>query len=240
VREDTLLVSVMHVNNETGVIQPIAEIADGLNDQVYMHTDAAQGFGKDLDPLRHERIDLISVSGHKIHSPKGVGALISRRRNYRRAPLQPLMFGGGQERGLRPGTQPVAMIAGLGLASEMARANNASWRASCVEARAEALRMFADMNPQLIGDQDRVLPSIVCLSLDGVDSEAFMLATKKSLAIANGAACTSSEYTYSHVLEAMGIDEVESGSALRLSWGCCESHSDRTGVFALLSQILSC
>ena len=219
VRDDTLLVSVMHVNNETGVIQPIAEIADGLSDHpVYMHTDAAQGFGKDLEPLKHDRLDLISISGHKIHAPKGVGALIMKRREYRRAPLVPLMFGGGQERGIRPGTQPVPLIAGLGLAAERAVTNHAAWRIACEKTRAELLECFASLNPELIGDQDRVVPSILSLSLAGIDSEAFMVSMKKMLAVANGAACTSAEYTHTHVLEAMGCEAMQAESAIRVSW----------------------
>ena len=115
-RPDTLLVSVMHVNNETGIIQPLDAVAATLQDlPTYFHVDAAQGFGKEIDLLRNPRIDLISISGHKIYAPKGVGALVTRKRNGReRPPLNPLMFGGGQERGLRPGTVPVALVAGLG------------------------------------------------------------------------------------------------------------------------------
>ena len=118
-RPDTFLVSVMQVNNETGVIQPLTEIAEVLSghDAVF-HTDAAQGFGKELDGLRSPRLDLISVSAHKIFGPKGVGALIARQ-NERTARLAPLCFGGGQERGLRPGTVPVPLVAGLGLAAEL-------------------------------------------------------------------------------------------------------------------------
>ena len=104
VRPDTLLISLMHVNNETGVMQPVAAVADALEGtNAYLHVDAAQSFGRELPALRHPRIDLISVSAHKINGPKGVGALVMRRRNGQRPPLQPLMFGGGQERGLRPG-----------------------------------------------------------------------------------------------------------------------------------------
>jgi cysteine desulfurase len=114
-RPDTLAVSVMAVNNETGVIQPLAEIARAIEGHpTYFHVDAAQAFGKELSLLRQERIDLISVSGHKIYAPKGVGALITRRRGYQRPRLRPLVFGGGQERGLRPGTLPVHLIAGQG------------------------------------------------------------------------------------------------------------------------------
>ena len=106
-RPNSLLVSVMHANNETGVRQPIAEIAEALKGHAaFLHTDAAQTFGKVVPELQNDRIDLISVSGHKIYGPKGIGALIARRRGYERIPLAPLMFGGCQERGLRPGTLP--------------------------------------------------------------------------------------------------------------------------------------
>ena len=110
-RPDTLLVSVMAVNNETGVVQPIEEIASLLEgNDAFLHVDAAQAFGKLIAPLQTKRIDLLSVSGHKIGAPKGIGALITRRRGFKRPPLQPLMYGGGQERGLRPGTLPVPLI----------------------------------------------------------------------------------------------------------------------------------
>ena len=218
VREDTLLVSVMHVNNETGVIQPIAEIADGLCDHVYMHTDAAQGFGKDLDPLQHERIDLLSVSGHKIHAPKGVGALISRRRNFKRAPLEPLMFGGGQERGLRPGTQPVALIAGLGLAAEIAVSQFEEAHAHCLRVKEAIWDCLLLGNAQLIGDRERLLASTLNVAIPDFDSEALMLLLKDVLLCSNGAACTSSSYVKSHVLQAMGCSDNDIGSSIRLSW----------------------
>ena len=131
-RPDTLLVSVMAVNNETGVIQPIPEIADALTgSEAYFHVDAAQAFGKQIEPLRHRRIDLMSISGHKIYAPKGIGALVTRRRGYQRPPLRPLLFGGGQERGLRPGTLPVALIAGLGTAAELALREHAERARIC-------------------------------------------------------------------------------------------------------------
>ena len=121
VRDDTLLVSVMQVNNETGVRQPIEAVAAALKGHgTYLHVDAAQGFGKELEALRSPRIDLTSVSSHKICGPVGVGALVARRRGFDKVPLACLMRGGGQERGLRPGTLPVALIAGLGAAAERA------------------------------------------------------------------------------------------------------------------------
>jgi len=107
-RKDTLLVSVMQANNETGVLQSVTEIAEILSDhRAYFHIDAARDFGKEIKELQNQRVDLISISGHKIYAPKGIGALITRRRGgYERLPLQPLMFGGGQERNLRPETLP--------------------------------------------------------------------------------------------------------------------------------------
>jgi cysteine desulfurase len=109
-RPDTLLATLMHVNNETGVINPIADYCTVLEDHdAYLHVDAAQGFGK-LTGIEFPRIDLLSISGHKIYAPKGVGALITRKRKWSRPPLTPLMFGGGQEKGLRPGTHPVPPV----------------------------------------------------------------------------------------------------------------------------------
>jgi cysteine desulfurase len=121
-RDDTLLISIMGVNNETGIIQPIQEISKIIKDHdCYFHVDAAQYFGKDNETLKDKRIDLISISGHKIFAPKGIGALITRLRNFNKPPLKPLFFGGGQEAKLRPGTLPVHLIVGLGIAAKLAK-----------------------------------------------------------------------------------------------------------------------
>lgn len=218
-RTDTLLVSVMHVNNETGVRQPIEEIAEILNDHdAYFHTDAAQGFGKDLEPLRNPRIDLISISGHKIYAPMGIGALITRRRSYDRPPLQPLAYGGGQERGLRPGTLPVALIVALGKAAEIAVRDNAKRREVCRRIREKALSALEPLNPRLTGDQALVMDHVLNLSFPGMDSEALMVALKDLVAISNGSACTSSSYNPSHVLKAMGMDDDDANACVRISW----------------------
>lgn len=218
-RPETLLVSVMQVNNETGVRQPLAEIATVLKDHfAYFHTDAAQGFGKDLETLRNPRIDLISVSGHKLFAPKGIGALILRRRGYARPPLKPLMQGGGQERGLRPGTLPVALIAALGTASEVAVRDHGKRVAQCRKIREQALAAFAPLSPQIAGDPDQVVAHVLNLAFSDLDSEALMVALKDLIAISNGSACTSSSYTPSHVLRAMGMSEDEANCHVRLSW----------------------
>lgn len=218
-RPDTLLVSVMHVNNETGVVQPVREIAAALGQhEAYFHVDAAQGFGKRIEDLQHPRIDLISLSGHKICAPKGIGALIARRRGYERPPLEPLVFGGGQERGLRPGTQPVALIVALGKAAGLCLRDHAKRERRCFELKQQALAALTSVGGVPNGDQEKVLASTLNISIPGLDSEAVMVALKDAIAISNGSACTSQNYTASHVLTAMGLPADRIKGALRLSW----------------------
>ena len=218
-RSDTLAVSVMAANNETGVVQPITDIAEALVDSdSYLHVDAAQAFGKTPALLRHSRIDLISISGHKIYGPKGIGALITRRRGYQRPPVRPLMYGGGQERGLRPGTLPVALIAGLGVAAELARRDHRVRNERIRVLRDGLFSAFEPLNAHHNGDPDRVLDHTVNLSIPGVDSEAAMVALKDLVAISNGSACTSQKYEPSHVLTAMGLPDDVVAGALRISW----------------------
>ena len=218
-RPDTLLVSVMHVNNETGVVQPLAEIAEGLADRdVFLHVDAAQGFGKEISPLRHPRIDLISATAHKIYGPKGVGVLIARRRGSEPPPLRPLHFGGGQQLGLRPGTLPVPLIAGFGKAAELALAECDERAERCRQIGQRLLAALAGLSPQVHGDPRFTLPHVVNLSLPGVHADDAIEALATVAAISNGSACTSVCATASHVLTAMGIDPVAVDGALRFSW----------------------
>lgn len=219
VRADTLLVTVMHVNNETGIRQPITTIADGLEDPgVFLHTDAAQSFGKDLEPLRHPRVDMVSISGHKVYAPKGVGALLLRRRARRRPPLRPLMYGGGQERGLRPGTLAVPLVAGLGLAAELAAQEASTRKARAQSLRNHLLDELKAAGAVINGDERLGLPHIVNLSFPGLDSEAVILALRDIVSVSNGSACTSSNYEPSHVLTAMGLSDDRRRGAIRLSW----------------------
>jgi cysteine desulfurase len=240
VRDDTLLVSVMHVNNETGIIQPIAEIAERLAaHQAYFHVDAAQGFGKDIPTLCNPRIDLISASAHKIYGPKGIGALIVRRRGYQKVPRIPLMYGGGQERGLRAGTLPVHLIVGFGVATELALKHFEKRANICRVFRDQVLKGLAPLKPVIHGDPERCLPHVINFSIAGLDSEAAMLALKGLIAISNGSACTSSSYTPSHVLKAMGLAETEIQGALRMSWCHTTEHVDWHEVAKRLSRVLS-
>jgi len=217
-RTDTGLVTVMQVNNETGVRQPTQEIAERLADhEAFFHVDAAQGFGK-VDGLEHERVDLISVSGHKVYGPKGIGALIARRRRLNRPPLRPLMVGGGQERGLRPGTLPVPLIVGLGEAAAIARRDRLARIARVEAVRHQILGCFSELSFDINGATEHLVPWTLNVALDGVDAEAAIVALKDVVELSNGAACTSSSYTTSHVLAAMGADVDRARSSLRLSW----------------------
>lgn len=217
VRSDTLLVSVMQVNNETGVIQPIEEIAAGLsNVDVYFHVDATQGFGRGLRGLRQKRLDLISVSGHKIYGPKGVGALIARRLD--RLPLSPLFYGGGQEGGMRPGTLPVQLVVGFGVAASTAEREAADREVRCRRLRRKLLDALTPLRPERNGEDERCMPHVLNVSFSGVDGVAVIDAVSDLIAISNGSACTSQSVSPSHVLRAMGKDEEVVRGAVRFSW----------------------
>lgn len=219
-RPDTLLVSVMAVNNETGVIQPIHEIASILaRHDAFLHVDAAQAYGKLIALLQNPRIDLLAISGHKIGGPKGVGALVTRRRGYKRPPLEPLMFGGGQERGLRPGTLPVALIAGLGRSAQLSLAEVDQRAAASEAVRDELLAALLPLGAELNGDPERTISSTLNVSIPGVDAEAAIVALKDVVALSNGSACTSQSYEPSHVLVAAGLPPDRIDNALRMSWG---------------------
>lgn len=217
-RSDTWLVSIMHANNETGVIQPIEEICEALAEHpAALHVDAAQTFGKLIAPLRHPRIDLISASSHKIYGPKGIGALIVRNAE-RTSELRPLMVGGGQEKKLRPGTLPVSQCAGFGKAAELALANHEKRASACQEFKHQLIQELSPLEMTVNGDLESSLPNIINVSFSGIDSEAVMIALRDLVAISNGAACTSSRYESSHVLRAMGQSEEKASTATRWSW----------------------
>jgi cysteine desulfurase len=217
-RPDTLLVSLMHVNNETGVIQPVAELARILrNTPTYFHVDAAQGFAKVPEDLTAP-IDLISISGHKIGAPKGIGALLLRRRRWDDVPVQPLMFGGGQEMGVRPGTLPVPLIMGLAKAEEVFRKAHSQWLSGAEAFREKVLAGLSATRYRVNGDPAHTVPHILNLSFDGVNAEALIGRLQQVAAVATGSACTSASYTPSHVLTAMGLPESVVANGLRLSW----------------------
>jgi cysteine desulfurase len=237
-RPETLLVSTMQVNNETGILQPLAEVAACLaGHDLFWHVDAAQGFGKEFTSLKHPRIDMISISGHKIYGPKGVGALIARKRQDRLPPLQPLMYGGDQEQGLRPGTLAVPMIAGLGEAARSAVRQQQQRLAAVQAVRSRALKAIAALDPLINGDPRYCLPHFVNFSLPGIPAAAAIKALAEVIAISSTSACTSHSTAPSHVIAAMGRSEAEVGSALRLTWCHLTEEIDWERVVTILSQL---
>ena len=238
IRSDTLLVTVMHANNETGVIQPVDQIASLLTGfDAYFHVDAAQSFGREISGLRNPRVDLISVSGHKIHGPKGVGALIARRRQGKRPPLSPLMYGGGQELGLRPGTLPAHLIAGFGLAVELALAESSQRIAACAAMRVRLVEALRGFSPVYHGDADRSMPHILNFSLPGLQADEVIDALQPFVAISTGSACTSQAVTCSHVLGAMGYDADDVAGATRWSWCHLTAEPDWAGMTGALRKL---
>jgi cysteine desulfurase len=219
VRDDTLLVSVMHANNETGIIQPVKEIGEALQDKpTFFHVDAAQTFGKE-DALAGIAYDLISASSHKIYGPQGIGALVIKRRGNVRIPISCLVHGGGQERGLRPGTIPVALAVGFGEAAKLAKLECYSRAAASEIVRSCLFQELRKIEHELNGDPTRCQPHVANIRFPNSDSEAIMMALKNSYAFSNGSACTSETYSPSHVLLAMGLDEDAAHESVRISWG---------------------
>lgn len=220
VTDRTLLVSVMHVNSETGIIQPVSEIGELLSKtKAYFHVDATQSFGKLNDELRSLKYDLLSFTAHKLGGPQGIGGLVVKRgADYRRPPIAPLFYGGQQERGIRPGTTPVALVAGLAMAAELCeRESKINWD-NCMEIKEEFFEAVKGLRYYINGDQNYCVPNTINISFDGVDAEGVFVALKDFYAISNGSACTSGSFSPSYVLSAMGLDEDRIASALRLSW----------------------
>ena len=159
-----------------------------------------------------------AVSGHKIYGPAGVGALITRRRSFKRPPLTPLTFGGGQERGLRPGTLPVLLIVGLGVAAEISLKDNEAHQQRCLAILQLALAALEPLGVRVHLDPDHTLSHVINFSVPGVDSEAVMLALKDVAALSNGSAYTSQNHAPSHVLEIMDLPPDAVSGAIRASW----------------------
>lgn len=219
---ETALVSVMAANNEIGVLQNLAEIgALARAAGAFFHTDAAQAAGKVPVNVDADNIDLLSLSGHKLYGPKGVGALYVRRRP--RVRLEAQMSGGGQERGLRSGTVPTPLVVGLGAAAQIAAREMA---ADAAHARALADRLHASITEALDGvvlngpplAASNRLPSCVNLSFAYVEGESLLMGLK-DLAVSSGSACTSASLEPSYVLRALGVDEEMAHTSVRFGLG---------------------
>ncbi len=216
---ETILVSLMHVNNEIGVIHDIDRIAQALKQKnIFFHVDAAQSAGKIPINLAKSSIDLLSISGHKMYGPKGVGCLYVR--NRKRMNLTPLFHGGGQEHGLRPGTLPTHQIVGMATAFRLA---NASIDSDFQHAKALQQALTGQLNTlegvYFNGDQKNKLPNIINVSFEHVSSDSLIIALRGEIAIASGSACNSGAVEASHVLRSMGIEGDRLYGAVRISFG---------------------
>ncbi len=219
-RPDTVLVSVMHANNETGVVHPIAEIAELTRARgVTFHCDAAQSAGRIPLDVEALGVDLASLSAHKLYGPKGVGALYVRRRPVR-ARLLPLLDGGGHERGLRPGTLDVPGIVGFGKAAELARAalDDEPARLLALRERLRAGLLGGIEGVTVNGSLEHRLPGNLNVSFEGVEGEALMMAVRE-VAVSSGSACTSASLEPSYVLRAMGVSDGLAHASIRFGLG---------------------
>lgn len=237
-REDTLLVSVMHANNETGVIQPVKELGELLAEkEILFHVDATQSCGKLVPELREIKYNMLSLSSHKLSGPQGVGALILKKKRYKFPPVKAVTYGGQQEHGIRPGTIPVALVAGLGEACRLAEAEYTKNIEAYKDRKKAVLELFENSGIQyeINGTQEYCMPNTINLSITGVESEALMLSSKQYCGISNGSACTSHDYSPSYVLTAMGLGSDRISSAVRISWG---AHTDTEELVSGLSELI--
>ena len=225
IRPDTTLISIMHVNNEIGVIQDVAAIAAVAHKhKVIFHTDAAQSAGKIPIDVQAMDIDMLSLSAHKIYGPKGIGALFVRRKPRIRIEAQ--MHGGGHERGMRSGTLPVHQIVGMGEAFRIAREEMEEESVRILGLRNRLLNGFKDMDEVYVnGDLDHRIPGNINISFNFVEGESLIMALK-DLAVSSGSACTSASLEPSYVLRALGRNDELAHSSIRFSIGRYTTEND--------------
>ena len=248
--EKTVLVSLMLGNNEIGTIHPLAEIGRICRERnVLFHTDAVQGFGKIPFDVNRACVDLASVTAHKLYGPKGAGALYIRARQPR-VRLEPILHGGGQERGIRSGTLNVPGIVGLGKASEIAAAEREEEAARLRRLRARLWSKLSqraggvtlngarlpetDAEGRLLGPEAR-LPGNLNLSFDGVEGEA-LLSSLKEIAVSSGSACTSAAVKPSHVLTAIGVPELLARATIRFGIGRFNTEDEIDAAAGLVAE----
>jgi cysteine desulfurase len=218
IRDDTVLVSIMHVNNETGVASDITAIGRECRERgVLFHVDAAQSAGKlpiDVDEMN---VDLMSVSGHKVYGPKGIGALYVR--SDPSCWLEPIIHGGGHERGMRSGTLPTHQIVGMGEAFRIAREEMAAEAGRLAQLRDRLWTGLSHLGGVLLnGHRESRIPGILNVSFEGVEGESLLFALRE-LAVSSGSACTSASRESSYVLRALGRSDQLAQSSIRFSIG---------------------
>ncbi|MEA2003363.1 MAG: cysteine desulfurase NifS [archaeon] len=239
IRPDTILVSVMFANNEVGTIQPIKEIGDILKDRkgIYFHTDAVQAAGKLSLDVEELKIDLMTLSGHKMHATKGVGAIYIKKGTE----IKPILHGGGQENNLRSGTENVPEIVGMGKAAEIAE-NNQEKNGEILKNLEKKLRedLFSNI-PDLIfnGHPEKRLPGNLNISFKFIEGESIaLMLDNEGICVSTGSACTSKSLKPSYVLEAMGKDLVFMHGSIRFSISTFNTQEDISTVIKTLPEII--
>lgn len=242
-REDTLLVSVMYVNNEVGSVQPIEEIGSLLrekNPKVLFHVDGIQAFGKMKIHPERLGIDLLSVSGHKIHGPKGIGFLYVRNG----VKIRPILFGGGQQKGMRSGTENVPGIAGLGLASKMIYQENQSKREHLFSLKRQLLGGLASLEGVTVNAVEGIAleetaPHIVSASFRDIRSEVLLHAlAQEGVYVSSGSACSSNHPELSGTLQAIGVKQALLDSTLRFSFSVETREEEIACALGALEKLL--
>ena len=225
IRDDTILISIMHVNNEIGVIQDIAKIGDISRERkIFFHVDAAQSAGKIEIDLNAINVDLMSFSAHKIYGPKGIGALYVRRKP--RVRIESQIHGGGHERGMRSGTLATHQIVGMGESFAIAEKEMAEESKKIKKLRDKLLKGFADMEEVFInGDVINRVPGNLNISFNYVEGESLMMAMA-DIAVSSGSACTSANLEPSYVLRAIGLNDELAHSSIRFSIGRYTTEED--------------
>ena len=236
--EDTAIVSIMWANNESGVIFPVEEIGEVLREKrIVFHTDAVQAVGKIPIDLKKVDVDMLSLSGHKLHGPKGVGALYVRKGTK----FSPFMIGGHQEKGRRGGTENVASIIGLGKASELAVANlsDENTRVKRLRDKLENELLKRVSNTMVNGDRDNRLPNTTSIAFEYVEGEAILLMMDEfGICASSGSACTSGSLEPSHVLRAMGVPFTAAHGSIRFSLSIYNTEEEIDVIIEKLPPII--
>jgi len=239
IRDDTAIVSIMWANNETGVIFPIEEIAAECQKRnVLLHVDAVQAVGKISIDLKKTPITYLALSGHKLHAPKGVGALYVRRGTK----FHPWLVGGHQEHGRRGGTENVASIVGLGVACELARKNIEDERTRVAAMRDKLEKGILESIPRSFvnGNRKMRLPNTTNISFEAIEGEAILLLMNEfGICASSGSACTSGSLLPSHVLVAMGIPFTRAHGSIRFSLSCYNTDEEITFILEKMPGIVS-
>jgi cysteine desulfurase len=237
-RPETVLISVMHANNELGTLQPLEEIGRIARERdIYFHADAVQTVGKIPVDVNKLGVDLLALSAHKLYGPKGVGALYIRRGTI----LRPLMHGGHHERDRRPGTENVAGIVGLGAAAELALAHlpEVAGRVAALRDRLEAGILERVPQVAVNGDPARRLPTTTNLAFDSIEGEGFVIAMDlRGIACSTGAACSSGSLEPSHVLSAIGLKPERARASIRFSLGRFNTDEDIDATLEILPAVV--